>query len=130
MFRNLTLAALPLFTLTFAACATTEPDELAGEAETEASVDGKSDSINGASTYFAIRVTLESMPPFRMAALRLALAGGILMGVGWLRGTRLPTRAEWFACSAIGHRAFGGRCSRRFRCIHAHDVAHGPSSAD
>ncbi len=55
MFRTLRLAALPLFSLTFVACTSTEPDELAGEAETEDSVDGKSDSINGASTYFAIR---------------------------------------------------------------------------
>jgi hypothetical protein len=56
MFRNLTLAALPLFSLTFvAACTSTEPDELAGEAEVEDSLDGKSDSVNGASSYFAIR---------------------------------------------------------------------------
>lgn len=56
MLRNLTLAAVPLFALTFAsACSTSEPDELAGEAESEDSVDGKSDSVNGVSTYFAIR---------------------------------------------------------------------------
>lgn len=54
--RNLTLAALPLLSLTFvAACSTSEPDELSGEAETEAAADGKSDSVNGASTYFSIR---------------------------------------------------------------------------
>ena len=56
MFRDLTLAALPLLSLTFvAACTSSEPDELAGDAETETSLDGKADSINGASTYFAIR---------------------------------------------------------------------------
>lgn len=56
MLRTLSLAALPLFTLTFAACATSETDELAGEADLEESVDGKAD-VNpaGASTYFAIR---------------------------------------------------------------------------
>ena len=57
MFRNLTLAALPLLSFTFvaAACSTTAPDELAGEAESQEAADGKSDSVNGASTYFAIR---------------------------------------------------------------------------
>ena len=60
------------------------------------------------STYFAIRITLESMPPFRMAALRLGLAGAILVGVGWLRGTRLPTRAEWLACARVGGLLFLG----------------------
>jgi len=56
MLRNLTLAALPLLSLTFVACASSDTDdELAGEAETEDSLDGKSDSANGASTYFAIR---------------------------------------------------------------------------
>lgn len=56
MFRNLTLAALPLFTLSIAACASSTEDELAGEADAQESLDGKADAAaNGASTYFEIR---------------------------------------------------------------------------
>jgi hypothetical protein len=60
MLRNLTLAALPLFALSFSsACADSgSTDELAGEAESEDSLDGKSDAPNGASTYFEIRTDM------------------------------------------------------------------------
>jgi hypothetical protein len=59
MLRNLTLAALPLFALSFTACAdSTSDDELAGEADAEDSLDGKSDTPNGASTYFEIRTDM------------------------------------------------------------------------
>ena len=57
MLRSLSLAAVPLFALTFAACATsTDSDELAGEADIEDSLDGKAD-VNpaGASTYYATK---------------------------------------------------------------------------
>lgn len=52
--RTLTLAALPLFSLSLVACTSSEEDELAGEADADESLDGKADSVEGASTYFAI----------------------------------------------------------------------------
>lgn len=47
------------------------------------------------STYLAIRIALESYPPFLMAAVRFLFAGVLLYG--WLRatGTPAPTRAQW-----------------------------------
>ena len=60
------------------------------------------------STYFAIRITLESMPPFRMAAMRLGLAGAVLLGFGRLRGLRFPTATEWRACAGVGGLLFLG----------------------
>lgn len=47
------------------------------------------------STYLAIRVAVESMPPFALAAVRFALAGSILFAVLRLRGLAWPTRRQW-----------------------------------
>jgi drug/metabolite transporter (DMT)-like permease len=47
------------------------------------------------STYLAIRVAVESMPPFALAALRFALAGGLLMAFLRLRGAAWPTPRQW-----------------------------------
>lgn len=58
MLRNLTLAALPLFALSFTACAGSDStDELAGEADLE-DLEGKNDSPSGASTYFEVRTDM------------------------------------------------------------------------
>lgn len=59
MLRNLTLALVPLFSLSIAACATPVEDELAGDADTEDTVDGKADGAPGGTyTYYAIRADL------------------------------------------------------------------------
>jgi len=47
------------------------------------------------STYPAIRVTVETMPPFLMAAARFLLAGTVLFGFLRLRGAGWPTVAQW-----------------------------------
>src|SRR5690349_5414794 len=53
-------------------------------------------------TYLAIRVALESIPPMLMAAMRWIAAGAIL--IGWLtwRGERLPGPRAWPALTLLG----------------------------
>ena len=51
------------------------------------------------STWLAIKIGLETMPPFLSAGMRFALAAGILAALSWAagvpmpRGTRFPGRA-------------------------------------
>jgi drug/metabolite transporter (DMT)-like permease len=54
------------------------------------------------STYLGIRIAIESMPPFLMAAARFLFAGSILFGFLKLRGARWPTRHQWIANGVIG----------------------------
>jgi drug/metabolite transporter (DMT)-like permease len=54
------------------------------------------------STYLGIRIAIESMPPFLMAAARFILAGSILFLFLRLRGARWPTARQWLANSVIG----------------------------
>jgi len=53
-------------------------------------------------TYLAIRISLESIPPLLMAAIRWIVAGGLLIGGLVLRGERLPRRGEWPALALLG----------------------------
>jgi drug/metabolite transporter (DMT)-like permease len=46
-------------------------------------------------TYLGIRIALESMPPFLMAAFRWLIAGAILLVVFRVRGERPPPPREW-----------------------------------
>ena len=46
-------------------------------------------------TYFGIRVSLETMPPALMGGLRWTLAGGLLAAYLLVRGERLPSRDRW-----------------------------------
>src|SRR5437763_8057773 len=54
------------------------------------------------STYLAIRVGVQQMPPFLMAGLRFTAAGLALYG--WMRisGVRSPTWREWKAAAVLG----------------------------
>ncbi len=54
------------------------------------------------STYYAMKVALESLPPFLMAGPRFVLAGALLYA--WLRrrGHAPPTREQWGASLKIG----------------------------
>jgi drug/metabolite transporter (DMT)-like permease len=54
------------------------------------------------STYLGIRITLETMPPFLMAAARFVFAGSILFIILKLRGARWPTAHQWIANGVIG----------------------------
>ena len=47
------------------------------------------------STYTAIRIVVETLPPFLAAGVRFLIAGGLMLA--WLaaRGTPLPSRAQW-----------------------------------
>lgn len=54
------------------------------------------------STYFAIRVALESFPPFVQGGLRFLTAGGLLFAFLLLRRTPLPTRREWRDGAVVG----------------------------
>ena len=54
------------------------------------------------STYLAIRVAIETLPPLLMAGARFLLAGGILFAVMRLRGEPAPTRRQWLSTSIVG----------------------------
>jgi drug/metabolite transporter (DMT)-like permease len=54
------------------------------------------------STYLGIRVAIETMPPFLMAAARFLIAGSIIFLFVKLRGARWPTAHQWIANAIIG----------------------------
>ncbi|MBL8974691.1 MAG: drug/metabolite exporter YedA [Myxococcales bacterium] len=60
------------------------------------------------STYLAIRVALETIPPFTLGALRFLIAGGGLYLVLRLRGAPAPSRREWRTASVTGVLLFVG----------------------
>jgi len=53
-------------------------------------------------TYLGIRITLETIPPLTMAAIRWLVAGTILILALKLRGERLPAPREWPALTVLG----------------------------
>ncbi len=54
------------------------------------------------STYFAIRVALDSWPPFLLGAVRFLIAGAVLYAFLRLRGSAAPTRAQWINAGVSG----------------------------
>jgi drug/metabolite transporter (DMT)-like permease len=63
------------------------------------------------STYLGIRVAVETIPPFVLAAVRFLLAGLIMLGaVAIVRRGSLarPTRREWRDCLIVGSLLMGG----------------------
>ncbi len=54
------------------------------------------------STYFAIRIGIETLPPFVLAGMRHVLAGAILYLVARLRSRERSTRANWNSALVIG----------------------------
>lgn len=54
------------------------------------------------STYLAIRIALESYPPFAMGALRFTVAGAALYAFLRWRGMPAPTRRQWRNCLFTG----------------------------
>ncbi len=54
------------------------------------------------STYLAIRIALEGLPPFLMAGARFVVAGVVLFAVLWLRGAPAPSPRQWGNAALVG----------------------------
>ncbi len=54
------------------------------------------------STYLAIRIAIETIPPLLMAGIRFLIAGSILFAIGYWRERERPTRAQWRNAATIG----------------------------
>src|SRR6185503_19902021 len=54
------------------------------------------------STYLAIRVVVETLPPFLSAGVRFVVAGGLLFAFLSARGLARPTRAQWRHATVAG----------------------------
>jgi drug/metabolite transporter (DMT)-like permease len=53
-------------------------------------------------TYFAIGVALQSLPPLWMNGLRFSLAGVVMLAWALWRGERLPTARQWRNAALVG----------------------------
>jgi drug/metabolite transporter (DMT)-like permease len=53
-------------------------------------------------TYLAIRISLETIPPLLMAGFRWIAAGSLLIAILTLRGERLPSRRSWPSLAVLG----------------------------
>ena len=53
-------------------------------------------------TFLAIKISLETIPPFLMGGARYVLAGVVLAGMVAARGRPLPDRADWGRLAAVG----------------------------
>ena len=53
-------------------------------------------------TYLAIRISLETIPPLLMAAIRWIVAGTVLMAMLKIRGERLPGPRAWPSLALLG----------------------------
>lgn len=54
------------------------------------------------STYLAIRIAIETIPPFLMASVRFIVAGAMLYFWSRARGAPRPTRVHWRAAAIVG----------------------------
>ena len=54
------------------------------------------------STYLAMRIAVETLPPMLMGAARFTIAGGILLALGRRSVGRWPTAREWRAAAPVG----------------------------
>jgi drug/metabolite transporter (DMT)-like permease len=63
-------------------------------------------------TYLAIRVSLETIPPLLMAGCRWTVAGSIILAVLKIRGEPIPPRSHWPALTLLGIllMGFGNGC--------------------
>lgn len=53
-------------------------------------------------TYFAIGIALQTMPPLLMNAIRFLCAGGVMLAIAIWQGHALPTRSQWRNCALVG----------------------------
>lgn len=54
------------------------------------------------STYLAIRITIETFPPFFQAAVRFLVSGLLLLLWQYWAGQALPTRRQWLSAAIVG----------------------------
>lgn len=54
------------------------------------------------STYLAMRVAVQGLPPFLMASTRFLLTGAVLLAALKVRGAPWPTRREWLYALPVG----------------------------
>jgi drug/metabolite transporter (DMT)-like permease len=54
------------------------------------------------STYLAIRIAIETIPPFLMAGIRFAIAGSALYAWARFRGAPRPIRVHWRSATVVG----------------------------
>ncbi|WP_221089584.1 drug/metabolite exporter YedA [Deinococcus aquaedulcis] len=60
------------------------------------------------STYFGIKVAIETLPPLGMLAARFVVAGALLLAFLRWRGAPWPTAREWGASALVGTLLLGG----------------------
>ena len=60
------------------------------------------------STYLGIRLAIETIPPFTMAAIRFLSAGTVLYGWALLRGAERPAWVHWRTALIVGWLLLGG----------------------
>jgi drug/metabolite transporter (DMT)-like permease len=60
------------------------------------------------STYYGIRVAIETLPPMGMLAVRFLVAGAVLYAFLRWRGAPAPTLREWRSCAVVGTLLLGG----------------------
>lgn len=60
------------------------------------------------STYLAMRIAVETLPPMLMGAGRFLLAGAILLAIARATGAAWPTRRQWLAALPVGALLFVG----------------------
>ena len=53
-------------------------------------------------TYFAMGIALQTMPPLWMNAIRFLCAGGVMLGLARWQGHALPTAAQWRNTAVVG----------------------------
>ncbi len=53
-------------------------------------------------TYAAIRIAVETLPPFLMAGVRFIMAGSLMYGLLRLRGVGAPRRSDWKPAIIVG----------------------------
>jgi len=54
------------------------------------------------STYIAIRIGVQTLPPFLMGGIRFLLAGSLLYGLSRAQGAPAPTRVHWRSALLLG----------------------------
>jgi drug/metabolite transporter (DMT)-like permease len=60
------------------------------------------------STYLAMRVAVETMPPLLMGCMRFVAAGAVMLAIAIRRGAKWPSAREWLRVTPIGALLFVG----------------------